>query len=193
MERKISITPSEVWDYFCKYKNDLISSMHEIASNYAYGTKIYVTNDNGLLKIIVCADDEEIYGTFISNKGICEETVEKIYDNYLTYNAIAILAGGYNDDASDAESALDDEIGEREMELDDAVFDLLYVVTEDSVIVDEEIVDDVKEHILEYIARKHGIPIRRPMFLEAEDGTEFYAEYPYPSMIFEDEDNPIYK
>ena len=56
--------------------------------------------------------------------------------------------------------------------------------------IDDAIVD-VKEHMLEYMARKPGLLIYRPMYLEDEDGKDFYSEYPYEEMIFED-CNPIY-
>ena len=60
---------------------------------------------------------------------------------------------------------------------------------------DEDIIataaDDIKEHVLEYIARKHRLPIYRPMYLEGEDGKDFYSEYPYEEMIFDY--NPIYE
>ena len=70
------------------------------------------------------------------------------------------------------------------------LFDLLDKSVAEDVI--EEIADDVKEHTLEYIARRHGLPIYRPMYLEDEDGKDFYSEYPYEEMIFEDY-NPIYE
>ena len=56
-----------------------------------------------------------------------------------------------------------------------------------------EVYDDLKEHFLEYMARKWGLVIHRPMFLEDENGEEFYEDYPYDCIEFEDEDNPIYK
>jgi hypothetical protein len=43
------------------------------------------------------------------------------------------------------------------------------------------------------MARKWGLMIRRPMFLEDEAGEEFFEEFPYDCIEFEDEDNPIYK
>ena len=96
------------------------------------------------------------------------------------------------------EEEIEDAITEREDELDQAVMDFLatvlgegfYDLDSDS---NGEIVEDCKEHFLEYIARKFSISIYRPMYLEDEDGTDFYTDTPYENMVFDDEDNPIYK
>ena len=93
-----------------------------------------------------------------------------------------------------ADSDIEKEIiEEREDEItvlfQNLLFDLLVDTANEDII--NDIVEDVKEHTLEYIARKHGMPIYRPMYLEGEDGTDFYSEYPYEEMIFED-CNPIY-
>ena len=90
-------------------------------------------------------------------------------------------------------------IAERELELDDAVSMLLDTVIEEDVAMflgpeADEICEDIKDHILEYLYRKHGISTRRPMVLEdTETGEDFFEEYPYEHMEFEDEDNPMYK
>ena len=90
-------------------------------------------------------------------------------------------------------------IAERELELDDAFTMLLDTLIEEDLGLffgaeADEILEDIKDHTLEYLYRKHGISVRRPMVLEDEETNEdFFEEYPYDSMVFEDEDNPLYK
>ena len=102
--------------------------------------------------------------------------------------------------ANDEEESLleqQDAIEEREMELDIAVSEFISAVLGGDAYLDSEdyddIIEDCKDHFLEYLARKHGLDIFRPMVLEDEDGEDFYEEYPYECMEFDDEDNPIYQ
>ena len=195
MSKKVTVEASELWDYFQKHKEKLVSSMHEVASNDEFGIVIYITEDEGLARIVVTADDEEVYDEEVISAKDCKDTAERIYDDYLTSNVIEILAGG-KDDEDDSRFEIEDQIEEREAELEDALYMFLGAVCDDDSVeyyLEDELVQDVKEHFLEYLARKWGIPIRRPMFLEDEDGEEFFEEYPYEYMVFDDEDNPIYK
>ena len=125
-----------------------------------------------------------------------EKTCSKIYDEYLTDKVVDILT----EIAEDEEESLleqQDAIEEREMELDIAVSEFISAVLGGDAYLDSEdyddIIEDCKDHFLEYLARKHGLDIFRPMVLEDEDGEDFYEEYPYDCMEFDDEDNPIYQ
>lgn len=199
MAAKITVSASDVWGYFQDKKENLKSYMHQIASNPEYGVAIFVTEDSGLPSIVVTADNVQVYEETTVNEHDCEKTVDKIYDDYLTSKVINSLVD--NDDGeSDDLTALEieDMIDERENELDAAVYEFLMTVVQDAYIDDytsdfDDIVEDLKEHFLEYIARKHGLPVYRPMMLEYEDGTEEMSEYPYEDMEFDDPDNPLYK
>ena len=57
----------------------------------------------------------------------------------------------------------------------------------------DKISDDIKELVCEYLYRKYNISVYRPMYLEDEDGKEFFVEHPYEHMVFNDHDNPLYK
>ena len=97
----------------------------------------------------------------------------------------------------ESEEEYDDEqmlIDEREEEIDAAVRDLVNIVSVTGCYnLTDEAVDDLKDHFLEYMHRKLGISIYRPMYLEdADTGEDYFTEYPYDDMVFED-DNPIYK
>ena len=192
MAKKIILEPSEVWDYFQTNKARLRCAEHEIASNDEYGISIYLTDDTFEPEIVVEADGTEVYAETCISSEDCAITVRNIYDKYLTDEVVSVLSALADDESSEQEDA----IFERETELDEAVMALIDTVTEcgiySDVLNDEKLLSDVKEHFLEYLYRKWDLPIRRPMFLEDEDGNEFYEEYPYDCMVFDDEDNPIY-
>lgn len=186
------LEPSGVWEYFQENCDDLRDMMFLVAENDEYGTEIYITNDGGLPAVIVTADGVQVFEEAIVSERDCEKTVGKAYDTYLTEAAVqALLEDMYLEDDEELS------INEREEELNDAIYDFLIVVLDG--FLDEnscdydKLCEDLKDHFCEYIARKHELPVRRPMYLEYEDGRTEYEEYPYEHMDFEDEDNPIYE
>lgn len=191
--QKIIISAGDVWDYFQKHKEELRKTEHIIAENEEFGVEISLSAENGLPCFVVTADNYQYDEERAISESDCKETVEKLYDDYLTNNFV--------DDEVLEDSRLDQEdmISERELELDEAISLLLDTVLEEDAVMffgteTDEICEDLKDHILEYLYRKHGISVRRPMVLEdTETGEEFFEEYPYDSMVFEDEDNPLYK
>ena len=200
MNAEIIVQASEVWGYFQDEREDLKSHMHQIAGNPEYGVAIFVTEDSGLPSIVVTADDVQVYEETAVSAHDCQKTVEKVYDDYLTSKAIDSLSA--HDDTVDASLTaleIEDMIDERESELDAATYEFLLAAVQGAYIDDyasgdfDDVIDDLKEHFLEYMARKHGIPVYRPMMLEYEDGTEELSEYPYEDMEFDDPDNPLYK
>lgn len=189
---KITVSATDVWGYFKKNKDDLKSSMHEIANNPEYGVEIFITEDSGLPSITVNIDNTEVYEEMVLNEVDCEKTVKRVYEEYLTDKVITVMTEDNVDDDTE------DIITDREEELDYAVRDFVMTALNE-VYVDilgvefDKMIEDCKEHFLEYIARKHELPVYRPMFLEYDDGVEELSDYPYEDMVFEDEDNLIYK
>ena len=194
MAAKITVLAVDVWDYFQDAKSDLESHMHQIASNPEYGIDVYITENCGLPNIVVTADDTQVYEESAVNAHDCQKTVEKIYDDYLTQKAIMSILGGDEEEPTALE--VEDIIDEREIELDSAVYEFVMTAVQGAYIDDDafdDILEDCKEHFLEYLARKHCLPIYRPMMLEYEDGEEEISEYPYEDMEFDDPNNPLYK
>ena len=196
MAQKIIVEPRDLWSYYLEHKKGLASTMYEIAQNKEYGISIYLSeNEKGNASIVVEADDMEVYSETIVSDRDARTTCEKIYDKYLSDKVVDILAEmGIEDEMTALEQ--EDAIDEREAELTEALYCFLDIVCGEDYFdfyTDDDILEDIKDHFLEYLARKHGIPIRRPMVLEDEDGEEFFEEYPYECMEFDDEDNPIYR
>ena len=206
----IVIEPEELFGYIRQHETQLKDEMHEVARNDDYDISIYITgrdevkNRYSIGQIVVCNGDEEIYREPVVGEEDVQRTARRIYNKYLSPTIVEALnlykQPAKNDDADDDEEddpRLEREalIEDREIELDDALQAFLDAVCEhesSSYYIDDDILGDIKEHFLEYIARKWKLPVYRPMMLEDEDGKEFFEDYPYESMIFDDEDNPIY-
>jgi len=209
----ITIQPEDVWEFFQPRKKELKTKMLRIADNIDYGVKVFLTESAGHPKIVVEMDDEEVYSETCIGKEDTRETTNRVYNKYLTSQVINEVFGEQEDDAADDADMppdeedydeieldrmeMEEEIDEREMELDEAIYNFVETVLDapldDFITNADEVYDDLKEHFLEYMARKWGLMIRRPMFLEDEAGEEFFEEFPYDCIEFEDEDNPIYK
>lgn len=203
----INCEASDVWDYFQKQKEQLQTHMEIIAENPEFDVVIYLTAESRgsysdgkemvLPNIIVYIDGNESYEEAAVNEDDCSQTAKRIYYEYLTDERL-INRIIEEDMASEDEDDRQQQIDEREEDIDTAVSNFLQEILidplEDIVGSDDadEIYEDVKEHILEYLYRKWDLDIYRPMFLEDEDGEEFFEEYPYGSMEFDDEDNPLY-
>lgn len=202
MAQIITVEAADVWGYFQKLRPSP-GIMRQLAENPAYGVEIYLTTDathegQFLPKILVYLDDDLIHSEICISDADCEHTVASAYERYLSDEVLSL----YLDSMEEEYEAMncDREIEYREADLDAAVYDFLTAVFEDSVdsvFPDmeeaDEICADFKEHALEYLARKHELEIRRPMYMEDDDGNISYEEYPYSCMAYDDEDNPIYQ
>lgn len=191
----IYVTPEDIWDYYEDNKKDLEKCMHKIAENKEFGVIVYLTDDYGFPGIIVEADDKTVYTDFVATPKDCADVVSEVYENFLSYKAVQTLANidiVHDDDGPQLTLPdLEDEIEERELEIEDALWAFLDTVLGGDatleIMTGDEMFEDIKEHFLEYLARDHGLPVRRPMFLTDENGEDFFEEYPYEHMIFDDE------
>lgn len=198
--QRIDVEPSEIWEYSLDHEDELLTTQHLMAKNDDYGTEIWLTMVSGSPELIVECDGSEIYREDIFNERDAKKTAERLYDEYLSIKAIETMIDAEDNTVyveDDPEEEYDDEqmlINEREEEIDAAVRDLVNIVSDTGCYnLTDEAVDNLKEHFLEYMYRKWGISIYRPMYLEDDDtGEDYFTEYPYDDMVFED-DNPIYK
>lgn len=188
--RNVFVGWLSVVDYFRKNKSELEVKMEKIAENQEYGVEIFLSSTYGSPTITVMADDIQQYEA-VTDLYHLEDVCKIAYDRYLD-NAVSSLVFAEADEPNldDNESLLLD-IDDRESELDAAVEDFLGTVLRTFDITDK-VREDIKEHFLEYLYRKHRLKIYRPMYLEDEQGNDFFEEYPYECMEFEDKNNPIY-
>lgn len=192
--KEILLEPVEVWGYYQKHLKELEGEPLVIAENKEYGVEITMSSENNYPLFIVTADGYQREEESATSEDDCYYVVEELYDQYLTEKFITL------DDEELTALDQQDAIFERETELDEMIMAMLSIALEQdpemcipSAEIDD-VIEDIKDHFLEYIARKHNLPIYRPMILEdADGGADFFAEYPYEYMEFDDEDNPIYK
>jgi len=206
MAAVITVPADEVWRYYQTNVAGWKASIHEIAREDDYGIRIYVTESRGKASILVTVDDVEFFEEDVVSEYDCTTTVNEVYEKFLTDEVISLLLDAKDEEddylnyANYEREELEGIIEDREEMLNDAVFGFLAVACDDYIddgmynpVEFDAVCEDIKEHMLEYISRKHGLPVRRPMFLEDENGEEFFEEYPYDCIVFDDADNPIYK
>lgn len=198
---RIIVQAEDVWKVFQAEKQQLRTKLKEIAENPGFNVVVYLTEENERAQIVVYIDDAEFYSEQCVSELDCKTTVRKIYEQYLTDKVLNVYFGDDEEDEKlDEEYSqyeAESDIEERELEIDVALLDFLDAVLEaniDELVDDADVIcEDCKEHFLEYLARKWGFDIHRPMYLEDENGEEFFEEFPYGCMEFDDPDNPIYK
>ncbi len=213
----IHIRPAEGWGYFIKNKARLSEELVEIASNEATNTSVYMTEEDGQPYLYVYRDDKKVFQSACTTIYETERNLRVIYATYM--HDLEVVGGNDDeddpaepeelppepddDDAPPVNSDLDamsdkefqDYINEREDVIFAAVSDLISVLTEDSVSAlevdptDDSCIDNIINHIVEYLAIKCGLRIRRPMtVIEDETGFEVRTEYPYEEYDFSEEE-----
>lgn len=153
-------------------------------------TTIYETERNLRVVFATYITDLEVVGSSNDDKDDSEEAED---------NTSVAEADDDDDDTPPDNSDLDamsekefqSYISEREDVIFNAVSDLIAVLTEDSVSAlefdpsDDDCVDNIVNHIVEYLAIKCGFRIRRPMtIIEDDTGFEVRTEYPYEEYEF---------
>ena len=202
--KSIYVQPNEVWAE-CKKISQMGNSTELIAEYPDAGVEIYLNtvelSGRHFPEIEVQFDGESTETETCYSEYSCKDTVSKFYDiflddqNLIAYVEEELFAEDKSDDEVERIDTASVAIEVREDELNLAFTSLMQVVAEDSVsdYPTKEMIEDLKEHVLEYMYRKHGLEIYRPMIIQYEDGTEEYMEYPYESLEFENEGSPVYK
>ena len=197
MDYEIFVEPYELWGFYLEVENCLESQIHILAENEE-GIKICLAeNDSSdpVIRVFFCGDEVEDFDFDFST---AEYTLSEVYETYLYSEGFSEqLSLDEDEECYDCENRgfslveHQDEMDSREYELSDAVENFIETALnfEESEVLDDVIIEDCKEHFLKYLASKHGITgIYRPMILEDEDGEDFFTEYPYECLVFDEED-----
>lgn len=189
----IIISASEAWDYFQEHRAELETEMHIIAENEEYGIEVSITEDNGYPRFIVNNDGVELFADCAITEADCEQTVRRIYLNYLTNRVFSVVGDSVKNE--DEEASAEMIMENRDWELSASIEDLLVVFLDNNESgtgkydeCTEEIIEDLKDRIGEYLYKQWGISIFRPMVIEYDDESEEYHEYPYPHLVESDEE-----
>ena len=166
--------PDEVWEmyleYFLKYKD---GDKVLLAENTDTGVEIYLLFDMDPAIVVIMDNCEPIYET-VETEEECLEVVKDVYDYWLSNDVI-------KDCISEAIDEQDEqlEIEFREQELDSLITGFVAEVTMDeNDWLDADITEDLKEHFLMYMYKKHGLEPYRPMYIKDGNG-KLYSEFPY--------------
>ena len=200
---EIHVKPEDVYDVFEDTVAGWSNSVGEIiAEDENYDLAVTVEeNYDGFPMIVVYAEGEVVYDQVVHDAEECQIVAEQVYmsyidDYYMEQLREQYIGAEYDYSLMEPQTDLDQliqyKIESNEEELGEYVSDFLSSVCPTHLFSSEE-QEDIKDHFLEYIARKFNVDIYRPMFLEDEDGMDFYTEYPYKQMLFDDPDNPVYK
>ena len=218
MVPEIHIKPVEGWGYFAKNKKRLSEELVEIASNNDTNTSVYMTEENGKPYLYVYRGDKKIFQSECATVFETERNLRVVYANYLTPLQLTVGEADEDEDImsfSDVGTSLPDDddvppckgidemtdaefqdyVSEREDAICAAVISLIEVLTEDSIDnidldkQDDSNLDNIVDHIVEYMAIKCGLCIRRPMtVIEDESGLHVRTEYPYEEFDFSAEE-----
>ena len=217
-EPVIHIRPVEGWSYFNKNRARLSDELVEIATSESKNTSVYMTEEDGNPYLYVYRDDKKVFQSACNSAYETERNLRVIYAQYLS-DLEVVNCGNADEDGTDGVdedlqpnqehddtppvSDLDEMdaeefqryIDEREDVILKAVTDMIAVLTEEDITAlvtdpaDESSLSNIVEHIVEHLAIKCGLRIRRPMtVIEDDTGLEVRTEYPYEEYDFSEEE-----
>ena len=197
----IHVPANDVWKFFQNNKKRLGEEMVAIAENEDTKYAVYLTEEDNYPLFSVCkGKGAPEYEEGAIDEKDCMDTAKRCFSRFLfpvTVNSKQTIPDFPDDDEDDewfARREIEDEIYEREDELQLAMADFLQVALKtgnDYVdIMDfygEDIVGEVLDYVLEFLAEEMCFPIYRPIFIEDEDtGEEIFEEYPYGTGVWDD-------
>ena len=211
MALNIHLEPKDVWAFFRKNLKRCEEELVEVASNTDTNTSVFLTEENSRPYMYVYRDDKKIYQEECLSSYGTERVFREAYTKYLLPIHVVVddtkcedqdnETAEYTavDPCKDLEDMSNEEFleacNERETVIQDAVKELLLILTEDEIAVMEfdPANDDssaaVVDHIVEYLAITCGYKIRRPMVVfDDDEGIEARTEYPYEEFDFRDDE-----
>ena len=199
--QRIIYDTDEIYDVFQDEKRDIAEHRLLVAEtdDFQIFLDCMVSHSMEYVGMIVVEskDGYIIEEDFFEDEKECNNIFEKAFINYIfTAETTDVVdkKDETNDTVYDKDGKLNvfyvDEIEQREGDLTLAVLNFIDGIsdTQVSCALSDEDVDEIKNHFIEYLYRKFGLSIYRPMELVMDNGDEIYEEYPYPKLRFE---NPI--
>lgn len=191
MSEVMVLKPNEVWKYAMEHFSWIKDTPFVIGSNKESGIEITLSVDEEYPVIFVTSDGEEVDYEVVKSSADCEATVSEIYDTWLPTGTASntLVKDELDGEEADYESEIREKesIDQREMELDECIDWILSEIDPEyleelGTVTTDEVFSDLKDMICEYLYKKCGISVYRPMYLENEHGVDEYYEYPYPEM-----------
>lgn len=191
----VTYDPSEVYEVFQDEKEAIAKQRIEVAKSNSYAVYLdcMVSMSGGYTGMLVVeSDGYVIEEDFFENEKECNDIFEKAFINYIFTEETTVIdkedVNSFYDKYGNLDTYYADEIEQREGDLDLAVVNFIDEVSETCVssALTEEQIGEIKDHFLEYLYRKFGLSVYRPMEIVMDNGSEIYEEYPYPKLRFED-------
>lgn len=200
---QIYIPADKVWVFYLQNSERCKREMVLIAENTGTRYAVYITEENDLLMFSVCKGDKKAEcEEYAINEDDCKETAKKLFFRYLVPITVTdewVSQPESSPDEPDDDSLslqdMEDEMYEREDELDLAVKDFLAVVFQEQ---DMELLvaqygqcffGAVLDDFLTLLTKDYSCEVYRPMFVtDEETGCEVYTEFPYEEEAGEGDD-----
>lgn len=195
---KIYIPVAELWSFYLQNVSRCEKEMVLVAENTDSEYAVYITDEDGTLMFSACKGDENPeYEEYAVNAKDCADTAKKILLRYLIpvsfVNGCMVMPDNLPEGLEDEDGELgpskqdmEDEMYEREDELDLAIKDFLAAVLQepnsDQLVANhgQSFIGEVLDDFLSILAKDYCCEIFRPMFIEdAETGCEIYTQFPY--------------
>ena len=188
-ESDVYIYPTEVWQYIQENRDYIRDNNVIIAENLRDGVEITLETDQvGSAVIAAYIDDKLVETERVVSYEDAANACRKYYANFLIPKHADYKQ---EEEIPELDPSIDDEIEMRERELGNTFMDFLDVVLfdEDLHIMSEEY-DELLDEILALIS-SYGHDVYRPCYLEEDDGTTTFTEYPYGEHTAEEEAEEI--
>lgn len=205
---RMYVTPEEICDFFEKNKEKFADSKVVIAENVNTDYAILLTDANDMAEFVVergekmvgcsyACENSTLIATY--RRMLCTYLLPVIEDreapperNFSDYDIPDDLPPHVNleeeiPDEDEEFLDMEDAVYEREDELFLATADYLSIIMgegdgDGTAIIDtygEEFVNDVTDHVLEYLSGEQSVVIYRPTIFEDDDGNPVLVEFPY--------------
>lgn len=179
----VLVVPESIWQYYTSHKKELKKSTKLVACNEDFDIEIHITDEDGVLNAMVYLSNVEVARKEITDSASANGVMTGMYQKYIFGAKDFIDSRQQEIDEADEQ----DMIGVREMELDDAIYDVLdtfcgsaFDFRYDGT---QELFENLKDVICETLYAEYGIEVYRPMYLEDDDGNKEFCLYPYAELI----------
>lgn len=178
--KKIYLQPQEIWEHYEQHRAEIDEKPEAVAEDAELGITIFMVGNISFLTLVVIDADLEIVEEIDVDNGVdCCVSADELYRAYIDGDDFQLPD---DDRCSLTDEIRADDIDDRESELDSIIEDLLYGICPDELDELYPEMNNIKDHICEWLYKEYKVDIYRPMYLEDEDGNEVYKDFPYGDM-----------
>lgn len=174
-------------------EKDLLGFIMTLAENTNTGFSICAANENNTPYIIARYKGADVERFAAEGSEMFSKCAVALYKKYIDPAPAGEEKEEKTEDEEEQEAEvedsfeyIEDEIYQREDELSLALGDFLEVaLCSEEPIIDDDVFGEILEDILMLLAKRYGISVYRPAFVEDSNGSSV-VEYPYDEFLGED-------